>query len=501
MFEQAILRRDQSAKLTSARLHNLLGHYKSVRQLLALEKANKVGKSRNRVHAAKLIARHLHKRPRPEDTYEMWYDSSNVNVKGRKEDEDLAQLMNAEDDEDDDDDAQELEDKVIQFTNKFDTSNDTTKAKFLIHYHGLEVMPDKNQEGSSFMRHHLNNLQTLLHLNVLRKNWALAYKVFCLLVRIPQVDLRALWPIGVEILAHWDSNGTKEERFFRWLASFYSPRQGRISDKAIFATTPVWRCGTQTSAPIYEISYLWRLFEKGENEVLKDKLEELELVPPYSQDGVIHFLRILSLLKDSYESADKDVVIGNMNKIRQCMEKCDTLRFEYPKESILEQMKELEEGDIGRRSDSYSEETQIVPSQTQMDESNGNLERDENENDDIDDDWGEIEDNGIDGWGEIQEEEKNNEIDNGWGEIQDDNNNEIDDWGEIEDDKDNNEIDDGWGEIEDDEPIDNRYDQHTKSNQHADDWDNINNNESDEQGSDVKQGGVLQDLELDFDFD
>ena len=112
--------------------------------------------------------------------------------------------------------------KLNQFVNNFDTSNRLSKFKFLIESNGLEILPRINEEDNtttnnnnnnndtdsiemihkskSAFRQHINNLTTLLHLQIMKQNWSIAYKIFALLIRFPQVDIRTIWPLVIEIL-------------------------------------------------------------------------------------------------------------------------------------------------------------------------------------------------------------------------------------------------------------------------------------------------------------
>ena len=63
-------------------------------------------------------------------------------------------------------------------------------------------------KSKSAFRQHINNLTTLLHLQIMKQNWSIAYKIFALLIRFPQVDIRTIWPWYRNINATIQQNGS-----------------------------------------------------------------------------------------------------------------------------------------------------------------------------------------------------------------------------------------------------------------------------------------------------
>lgn len=90
-----------------------------------------------------------------------------------------------------------------------DSKNDWAHKQFVIRAQGLETLPSFYSDSrSSFLNSHITRINSLLHLSVLRRNWSSAYKCFALLIRMPYMDLRTIWPLGLEILKR-----VSEEKF------------------------------------------------------------------------------------------------------------------------------------------------------------------------------------------------------------------------------------------------------------------------------------------------
>lgn len=65
---------------------------------------------------------------------------------------------------------------------------------------GLEPLKTSTSEVRNYRTRHIVTLTDLLHLNVSRHNWSLAYKIFATLIRIPGVQIKSL---GALALKYW----------------------------------------------------------------------------------------------------------------------------------------------------------------------------------------------------------------------------------------------------------------------------------------------------------
>ncbi|KAK6464380.1 RNA polymerase I-specific initiation factor-domain-containing protein [Scheffersomyces coipomensis] len=376
MFEEIIQRREQN-RVAKKRIKLLLSKYLTLKryQELQLQKQQENGKVKKRkggeIVNAKLleyIHTELERHLKPDETYEIWHELSSVNVNLKKQqgegkfdkkqpvDTDIEVSTDGESDI-------KVNDLIKDLFQTFDSSKNHVKANILLTINGLEVLPlPKKNEGQ--IHNHINNLKTLLQLNILRKNWNLAYKIYCTLIRFPIVDIKAIWSIGIEILvqqrkleekAQVDEENKltqkstlfKDERFFEWLITFFplnrfdaSKYDGKGSLRV--ESAPVWRMGTLTNSPLYLITALWNLLINKKYSSLKSKLLELMLEPPYNDDGTIYFLMCLTLIFESFElvkdndanGGDKSFLISDLAaakvQILKYLEKCDQLNFKYP---------------------------------------------------------------------------------------------------------------------------------------------------------------------------
>ncbi|GMG50334.1 unnamed protein product [Ambrosiozyma monospora] len=67
-----------------------------------------------------------------------------------------------------------------------------------------EVRHDKDERSRviSNLRYHTHVLGTLLHVNMLRHNWTISYKIYCVIARLNGHNLKNDWTIALEILKH-----------------------------------------------------------------------------------------------------------------------------------------------------------------------------------------------------------------------------------------------------------------------------------------------------------
>lgn len=441
MFED-IYQKFEVRESRPRQLESLLSKYKEVKKYQELYGSlspviHNKARNRNREQALRTIRRELKKRLKPEETYEVWHEKLHVNVnlgQSKSSDPTTRHIMSTPtsasrdssdiSDSDDDDPKAASENSLAtyrlqRFTESFDTTSDWIKSNFILRTNGLEVLPYHKYEGGRPVKdQHINNLKTLLHLQMLRRNWSLAYKIFCLLVRLP-VDIRSLWPIGVEILkrkgdqnhnelenqnelgstssemhSSGRSSGSRvsvrtvlDEKFFDWLSTFYiipNVNSANLTTHSKEISAPIWRSGSKYHAPLYIVSALWNLLTKGEYVKLKDKLENLLLEPPYNIEGEFYFLLVLCYIEELIHLADKYLHVSNNNGfhskteiynqilgktkiIEQNLGKCDELHYQYPKELIVDQvaaiLKSLDSRYVVENSDatsSDSEEENVV---------------------------------------------------------------------------------------------------------------------------------------------
>ena len=304
------------------------------------------------------------------------------------------QLENDDDDDDIDDDLDEHDEayeeydivashKLDQFTNAVDGRGGEARKNFLIESQGLEIIPSPSEIKSEVTKH-ITNLNTLLHLNILRRNWKMAYKIFCILVRFPQVDVRQIWPLGVEVLIQLSKVeesqhkqhkvGTtfdkKARKFFEYMNNFYSvAKQGSASynntDRPDLA--PVYRGGTIKVTPLYLICSLWHLFVRREYEHVQREIQDLILVPPYSSEGALYYILALCRvcqceeivthfamqsdfakfieLETTYRTYSdcKQLLELKNEMIMKDLENCQKYNFLVPRKEIKEQLSEIRE--------------------------------------------------------------------------------------------------------------------------------------------------------------
>ncbi|ODQ83111.1 hypothetical protein BABINDRAFT_30730 [Babjeviella inositovora NRRL Y-12698] len=371
---------------------------------------------------------------KPEETYEVWPTVENLNValdqfdpNKRKMNEkesggkkiklsrsnlnietpiDTPSVSGNDDSSDDDDDA---EDQALYET-------PWSKAQFLIRSQGLEILPNINPISIShskledtdhttisishskledtdhttiftnqvnFTTYHISLLSKLLHLNVLRQNWKLAYRIFGLLIRCKKVNIRGIWPLGLEILIRlreehelehnplfedyagidmkelgpstslklhtldkdqYSSLIFRDEKFLEWLSSYFIIQFSQSYKKCTVA--PAWTSGSRTHAPMYITSLVWQMIFRNDLKRASNKLEELMLEPPYNNEGIFYYLaalvkqlevsKVLGSLDEEkgLSRDDKHQMSKNVSFIEKNLEKAKVLGFEYPETMI-----------------------------------------------------------------------------------------------------------------------------------------------------------------------
>lgn len=342
------------------------------------------------------------KRLKPEETYEIWHSNEKLNGESLKnndtsfpgntlhtENGERSELESLEGLDIDvsissDEVASRTEDYFRKLTETFDESSSWTKLNFILRTQGLEILPNLpltseivgkgSKKFRSVTNIHLDNLKQLLHINILRRKWDAAYKAFCLIIRFRHVDIRSLWPLGIEILSRLaenelppdqsDVSGRKDERFFNWLSSFFSVNKHYRSLRNSLVhqiSAPIWRSGSKTHTPIYIVAYMWLLLRKGKFTQLKDKLEELFLEPPYNNEGVFYYIHTLCCISElasflTYQShndsgegntetelfVSRDELLqkvrDNIKDIDLSIQKGKDLNFSFPEKLIIDVM-------------------------------------------------------------------------------------------------------------------------------------------------------------------
>ncbi|EDK41468.2 hypothetical protein PGUG_05566 [Meyerozyma guilliermondii ATCC 6260] len=383
MFESAlVVVQESDSKKKHKRLERLLSKAVEVGEYNRIQSSSKLTKNQKSKlqtqKARKTILKKIHselsKRHNPEETFEEWnsQDSVPVSSEAALTDAVVSELnnnVNENEEETSSGSEDEAEKHLETITSTFDQSSTWEKANFLIRAKGLEVFPHHDVPNGSLYgvtgdmrskfgskKTHAAHVTVLLHLNILRRNWNLAYKLFCLLIRVPDIDIRTIWPLGIEILSQKQretaKNGVepelyKDEKFFDWLTSFYSTRwhhKSTTSYPSRRSAAPVWRSGSRTHAPLYVISSLWTLLVRRDFSKLNDKLSEMLLEPPYSTNGVFHFLLASSKLleafdlKDQYSNTDdanhKNELEGQIRKtitlIEKSLDNSKECNFSFP---------------------------------------------------------------------------------------------------------------------------------------------------------------------------
>ncbi|KAG5420619.1 RRN11 [Candida metapsilosis] len=412
MIFEDITDTDHKLRRTKRNTTQLISKYVELKKFETIYQASSSLRKRKLRHpevkryVLRLIHNEVHRRMKPEETFEVWHrsitekeeDKSKQKGKRKKTklgshdqqfgndqlieeiyefldtsvpddlNEDSSDLDLQVDDLDDDEEYDEYDivSSVMldQLSKEFDTRNSLTKTRFFIESSGLEIMPESNVTSThAVLNQHINNINTLLHINILRRNWNVSYKLFCIMMRFPMVDIRQVWPLGIEILTQLGTMKTSLPatmnitKFFNYLNSFFTIGYRNTisierSDRSSIA--PAWRSGTRSLTPLYLITSLWHLFVQQEYEQILNKILELILEPPYHREGVLYFMVALchlcqcctavnhfALQHDldkfndtgaTYRSMKECLNLLNLNwsKIEANVKKCKEFGFELP---------------------------------------------------------------------------------------------------------------------------------------------------------------------------
>lgn len=317
--------------------------------------------------------------------------SSESDESSSNSDTDTEQLSNEEEQSEGDfdmDDSQDIQYALRtfeQWKNSFDTLRTWARDKYQLKLLGLEYMGESDENVSaSIVKQHLQSLTALLHINILRHKWSLAYKILCLVVRFDVVDLRALWPLAIEILTRRKeelrASGSflkldllKEHQFLEWIALSFPVSHNPVHSSYPFLG-PVFRLSTRTYAPIYVLTMLWMLLVERKYSRLRDSLTDLILQPPYSTDGVFFYILALCNIAESihlvsclvnFDTCDistendeigdlaedmmlmgsedtmKARIANNIKASKTLLETCQKLDFEFPKEFLYRELENV----------------------------------------------------------------------------------------------------------------------------------------------------------------
>ena len=226
----------------------------------------------------------------------------------------------------------------------------------------------------------IQTLTQLLQLNISRRNWTVAYRVFAQMVRIPKVDIRSIWNLGVEIMAHCsdDEGGFTRDgslEFLEWMSKVYSSR-ARFIEGVNYKLAPVFRSGSRNHTPKYVTTSLWRSLVDAARQVLEEedesplgdlieKIDEMLIIPTYMEDSEVWFIQAMCyVVKTDYLTRPKNDenneatymnhalrndVTSSIKNAEKCLRECslrtadETSSFEYPEKYIKRQLRLLED--------------------------------------------------------------------------------------------------------------------------------------------------------------
>lgn len=336
----------------------------------------------------------------PEDTYEVWVQESHINqnfgrflessnTKKPKNNEELFEESASE--AEDTDEAEVNEDETDEDEENFLKMERFTsdQAHFLIRKEGLEILPhidsDHGHDNTASSKHLSNSISyskkhtmvvsKLLHLNILRKNWKIAYKCFSLLIRIHHVDIRSIWPLGIEILTRLaeeeflnkQPEGSydeyklrtnfndqelssqlqlfKDEQFIQWMQTFY-PVNVKFKPNKKWSQLP-YRIASRDTPAVYIVTLIWILIMKQNFEKVNEKLSELLLQAPYINDGTFYFLQGFSYqLEASSLSKNDNIDIQQVEKLmldaKKFYKEAKKRNAEFPEELINKDLNLIE---------------------------------------------------------------------------------------------------------------------------------------------------------------
>lgn len=338
----------------------------------------------------------------PEDTYETWVQEPYINQnfnrfldietikkeKSSKNESREETSSHEKDEEENDNDSGDGElEPGLEDEESYDGKQrtvDKTKTSIMIKKKGLELLPNIGPDigtadaskyafssSMSYTRKHIMVVVKLLHLNILKRNWEIAYRCFSLLIRIHNIDIRSIWPLGVEIITRlaekeflesqpegsideyklrtFNSSQLKifkDEQFITWLQNFYGINV-RLNPRGNHVPLP-FRMGTRDTPPVYMASLIWSLIMKSNFVKVNEKLSELLLLPPYINDGVYYFLQGFSyqleasILSKEEDNMDTQRVEKLMHDARKFYQEAKDRNADFPEELVNNELTLIE---------------------------------------------------------------------------------------------------------------------------------------------------------------
>ncbi|KAG0656843.1 hypothetical protein C6P44_004953 [Monosporozyma unispora] len=170
--------------------------------------------------------------------------------------------------------------------------------------HGLYLYDENNtstyHKKPTIQDKHMETMITLLRHHISECNWAMSYRIFALLIRLPRIDIKSIWQYGVKIL-NQNKNPVQCLQFLEWMHSVFSSRKSfRLA--TTLQIDPVFRGASRTHTAQFTLTWLWDSLiyysskvtdeEEQDNklEQLIEKLNEMILTPPFMEDGEIWFI-------------------------------------------------------------------------------------------------------------------------------------------------------------------------------------------------------------------
>ncbi|KAG0676221.1 hypothetical protein C6P41_004552 [Kluyveromyces marxianus] len=324
---------------------------------------------------------------KPESTYEVWNFDANKRAPINKQRISYNTVKKLE----------KAADKVVTKGLNYQTKKSNMYFQALKHGYDIHSKPELMRQKSM----HLAHLNQLLHINLLRQNWNVAYRCFSLLIRFEEVDVRSLWAIGSELLKVVQGPESNES-YLEWFSQVFSSRM-QFNQGTNYSLDPVFRSGSRTHAPVFVLSWLWtRLFDatsskitsdkQGSLQSLIDRIGEMVLSPPYIEDaevwfifGLTHLVMASELSYAFRQKADtilgsradiaRNNVIQHINTAKNCLQTCKSIgKYKFPEKEIEQQLLQLERS---LYSDDLNEDS--------SDEDSGNYAQDDEHDDNSDD--------------------------------------------------------------------------------------------------------------------
>lgn len=243
----------------------------------------------------------------------------------------------------------------------------------------------------------IQTLTELLHLNIVRKKWNTAYRIFSRMIRIPSVDIRSIWNLGVEIMSHANDSSEKQNQpmvleFLEWMTKVYSSRAKYI-EGINHKLAPVFRSGSKDHTARYVTTFLWRSLhfatkQAMENSVrdaadddfddmnqisllqsLIERIDDILIIPTYMEESEIWFIQAMChLVKTDYlteryskgsenggtinKNIHRNDITSSIKSTERCLKECLNrnnnsdgiqFQFQFPDRYIRRQLRIMEE--------------------------------------------------------------------------------------------------------------------------------------------------------------